>query len=317
MAQYEALDPLLSTQVAYQFPVPTWIENLAVRHNGQVLVTLITAPELWLVDPADPSRTRLVHKFQDVDGLSGIIEVEHDIFCVAGGKFDLQTFATEPGSFKLFSVDFTNFDTGSAIVEIAIDLTNMRLPNGLALLSKDDRVILAADSEVGAIFKLDIKNRKHEVLIDAPETKNPEQSQLPIAANGVKVHDGYVYWSTTSKALFCRMKIDGGGKTSGDVEVLEQGLVCDDFCFDSKGNVWFTQNPLNTVGVRKSQGGILVVAGQLDQMTVSGCTACQFDRRHGHEHTLYVVTAGALHAPVNGQIEGGKVVAVDTSGFQG
>jgi sugar lactone lactonase YvrE len=307
MAKPSIHDPPLPSKVAHQFAMPTWIENLAVRLNGQILVTLITTPELHLVDPGDSSRTCLIHKFQELNGLSGIIEVEHDIFYVVGGKFDLQTFTTEAGSFELWKVDMTNFDEVSAAVEKVMDLTTMRLPNGMALLSKSDRTILAADSEVGAIFKIDIEGKQHKILVDADETKNAENPHVPIAANGVKLHEGHVYWSNTSKALFCRTKITESGEAAENVEVLEQNFICDDFCIDTRGDVWFTQNPLNTLGVRRSQGGIVTVAGSIDQLTVAGCTACHFDRKGGNEHILYVVTSGALGSPVNGtQMEGGK-----------
>jgi hypothetical protein len=107
------------------------------------------------------------------------------------------------------------------------------------------------------------------------------------------------------------------GELAENVEILKQDFVCDDFCFDTRGNVWFMQNPLNTVGVRRGRGGIVTVAGSRDQLTVAGCTACHFDRKSSDEHILYVVTLGGLGSPVNGtEVEGGKVVAVDTSGFE-
>lgn len=317
MAQVSIHDPLLPSQVIHQFPVPTWIENLAVRSNGQLLVTITTSPDLFVVDPSDPSKTVLVHHFSEVTGLAGIVEVEDDIFYVAGGNCDLQTLTPEPGSFLLWQVDMTSFETASkAGITKVLNLADMGLPNGIELLSKKTRTILIADSVKGAVFKVDLENARHEIAIDVDEMKSPENPQVPIAVNGIKIRGGYLYWTATSKALFCRIKIDEDGTTSGDVEVLHQGLIGDDFCFDTKGNVWLTQNPLNTVGVVKAQGGIVTVAGRIDSMTVAGGTACQFDRKKGNEHILYVVTTGGLGGPVNGTgVEGGKVAAIDTSKF--
>jgi hypothetical protein len=43
--------------VVYQFPTkPTWVENIAVRPNGQLLVTLLTSPEVWLINPTNPQQ---------------------------------------------------------------------------------------------------------------------------------------------------------------------------------------------------------------------------------------------------------------------
>ena len=318
MAQVSIHEPLLPSRTVHQFPVPTWIENLAVRSNGQLLVTLTTTPDLFLVDPVDASKTVLIHHFSEVSGLAGIIELEHDTFYVTGGNFDLKAFSNEAGSYALWQIDMTNFDsTSKAAVKKVMNLTDMGLPNGMELLSKLNRTILAADSEKGAVFKIDISNGKHEIAIDVDEMKSPKNPTVPIAVNGIKIRAGYLYWTATSKALFCRIKIDEDGNTAGDVEILKEGLVGDDFCFDHKGNAWLAQNPLNTVAVVKAQGDIVTVAGKLDQLTLAGGTACQFDRKSGNEHILYIVTTGGLGGPVNGtDVEGGKVAAIDTSKFK-
>jgi hypothetical protein len=84
-----------------QFPNGTWVENLAVRSNGQLLVTLASAPELYLVDPIGGKQPLLVHQFPSVVGLTGIAEVEKDVFAVVGGNLSLTTFTSPPGSYSL------------------------------------------------------------------------------------------------------------------------------------------------------------------------------------------------------------------------
>ncbi|KAK7216619.1 hypothetical protein V2G26_004622 [Clonostachys chloroleuca] len=258
MTEVATLEPLLPSRVVHQFPAPSWIENLAVRSNGQVLVTFISAPEVYLVDPSEPAKTVLIHKFSNVTAMSGIVEVENDKFYVAG-----------------------------------------------------------ADCEHGALFKIDIANGTHEIALEVDEMRNPENPFIPVAINGVKVLKDYLYWTNTSKALFCRAKIVEDGKSFGNVEILHQGLIGDDLCFDSDDNAWVTQNPFNTVTVAKSAGGLVTAAGRIDLMDVAGATACRFDRRKGKEHLLYVVTNGGLAGPVNGhKVEGGKVTVVDTTTFK-
>jgi hypothetical protein len=56
MAEISVLDPLLPSRVIHQFPVPSWVENLAIRSNGQIVVTFSSAPEVFLVDPTDLSK---------------------------------------------------------------------------------------------------------------------------------------------------------------------------------------------------------------------------------------------------------------------
>jgi len=314
MAQSQILDPLLASHVVHQFPLPTWIENLAVRSNGQILLTMITKPELYLVDPTKPEEAVLVHTFSEVGMLSGIVEVEDDVFCVAGGNYSLQTFQSEHGSYKIWKVDMKSFDTDSKVTvkEIA-HVTGSGLLNGMEYLSKSS--ILVADSDVGCVWKIGVNDGKIENLIEVDEMKPPTPPALPMGINGIKVHDGYLYWSNTGKMLFCRVKIDADGKAAGAPETLETETLVDDFVFDKKGNAWLAQHSVNVIGVVKVGGGVITVAGKPDQLEICGSTACQFGRK-GDEHILYVVTCGGLSYPVDGKTEGGKVVAVDTSKFE-
>ncbi|KAH8883319.1 hypothetical protein GQ53DRAFT_882924 [Thozetella sp. PMI_491] len=318
MAEISVLDPLLPSQVVHQLPLPSWIENLAVRSNGQVLATISTAPEVLLVDPTDHSKTAIVHRFSDVSGMAGIIETTPDKFYVAGGNFDLSNMANQTGSYKLWEVDMTNFDNeGKAVVTMVMELDKIGFPNGMELLSRSEQLILAADCEAGAVFKIDLVKKTHEAVIQVDEMKNPENPFIPIAINGIAIYQDYLYWTNTSKALFCRVKIHEDGKAAGEVEILYQGLIGDDFCFDRNGNAWITQNPLNTVTVAKASTGLVTVAGKIDRLEIAGATACQFDRRSGNEHMLYVVTSGGLAGPVNGKdVEGGKISVIDTSLFK-
>lgn len=41
----------LPTRDIVRFPNETWLENLAVRKNSQILVTLHSAPEIYQIDP--------------------------------------------------------------------------------------------------------------------------------------------------------------------------------------------------------------------------------------------------------------------------
>jgi len=315
MAQLQTLNPPLATHVVHQFPLPTWIENLAIRSNGQILLTILTKPELYLVDPAHPDKAVLVHTFSEVRILSGIVEVKDDVFYVAGGNVNLETFTSEHGSYKVWEVDLTTFDTDfKANVKEIAHLLGSGLLNGLEFLSTSESTILIADSDIGCVWKVDVNDGKVENLIEVDEMKPPPTPALQIGINGIKVHDGYLYWSNTGKSLFCRVAIDVDGVALGAPEILETDTLVDDFIFDKKGNTWLTQHALNVVGVVKVGGGVITVAGKVDQHTVAGCTACQFGRKKD-EHILYVTTSGGLSAPVDGKPEGGKVVAIDTSKF--
>jgi hypothetical protein len=63
------------------------------------------------------------------------------------------------------------------------------------------------------------------------------------------------------------------------------------------------------------------VAGKEGELTVAGGTTCQFGQKKGDggdEHVCYLVTTGGLAAPIKGsEIEGGKLIGIDTRGFEG
>ncbi|KAG4432311.1 hypothetical protein IFR05_012218 [Cadophora sp. M221] len=318
MSTSSTLDPLLPSKLIHQFPLPTWIENLAIRANGTILVTLLTTPGLYLVDPKTPSSATLVANFPEVTGLTGIIEVQPEIFYIAGGNFDLTNFANEAGSYWIWEVDMRYFSTDSqAKIRQVTNLPLAGLPNGFELLSREKGMILIADSDVGAVWKLNVKDGKYEIAVQVDEMKPPPPPGLPMGINGIKIRDGYLYWTNTGEKTFCRVQITDDATAIGDVKVLERDTLVDDFVFDDHGNAWLAQNVMNIIGVRKATGGVTTVAGVADHLTVAGATSCQFGRTKEENNVLYVATSGGLAAPINGTVvEGGKVVAVDTSSFR-
>jgi hypothetical protein len=317
MAQTQTFEPPLSTKLIHQFPLPTWIENLAVRSNGQLLVTLLSTPDLYLIQPTtSPPTATLVHKFPDVLGLTGIIELGNDIFYICAGKFDLAAYKNEAGSYSIWEVDMSKFDDGGGVnVKKVVDIKGSGLLNGMELLDEGKKEVIIADSEFGGVWKVDVASGKHEMVIQVDEMKIPAQG-MPMGINGLKIRDGYLYWTNTGRRQFCRIKVDSDGKAVGGAEVVAEDCLGDDFVFDKEGNAWITQNILNTVVVVNVKGEMALVAGKKEDLEVCGGTACQFGIKKGEEHILYVTTTGALAEPINGTVmEGGKVVAVDTSRF--
>lgn len=92
----------------WQFPNETWIENIAIRSNGQLLVTLLSTPELYQVNPTGTQEPTLVYRFPEALGLLGIAELESDVFGVISGNFSVRdianfTAANTPGRYPIIS----------------------------------------------------------------------------------------------------------------------------------------------------------------------------------------------------------------------
>ena len=136
----------------YEFPKGAWVENIAVRSNGQLLITRTDVPELYLVDPLHPSAS-LVHQFTSATGLLGIAEVAHDIFAVIAGKIDLATASAVPGSFVIWKVDMRS--AKAAVSKIA-EVPEALFLNGMTLFNAKTSTVLIADSKKGVIWRLDV-----------------------------------------------------------------------------------------------------------------------------------------------------------------
>jgi hypothetical protein len=73
--------------VAASFLPHFFLENLAIRHDNSILVTVATRKELWYIPPpregaqVDPM---LLHTFDEF--VSGIVEHESDIFYICTGN---------------------------------------------------------------------------------------------------------------------------------------------------------------------------------------------------------------------------------------
>ena len=77
----------LSVHLIHEFPLKTWVENIDVRHNGQLLVTILSTPDIYQVDPVNHSAPILIHTFPSALGLLGITEGAPDHFYVVVGNF--------------------------------------------------------------------------------------------------------------------------------------------------------------------------------------------------------------------------------------
>jgi len=313
----------LPTKVIYQFPNPTWIENIAVRPNGLLLLNLATSPDMYMLDP-ETQAARLIYTFPNALSVSGITEVSPDVFAVAVGNFSIATASSVKGSFSVWKVDFnSNIEEQSGNVEPTVakvvDIPEAVFLNGMETLTGCNDKILVADSGLGAVWKVDVSSGKYEIVIQIPEMSPPATAKLQIGINGLHLLNKYLYWTNSDANTLYRAKVGQGGSLVPGATaepVANSGTFMDDFIFDDGGNAWIAANPANLLLVVTADDKLVTVDGSQYQLTVAGDTACRFGRRQTDRKTLYVVTDGGLANPVNGTVvEGGKVVAVDTSGY--
>lgn len=121
----------LPVKIIHQFPLGTWLENLAIRRNGNILTTAVTSPELFQVDDRGDVPPTVVHRFAGKSSCFGITELEDDIFYVIAGNFALATFTSVAGSYAVYEVNLRNYNgTFAAPVTKIAPIPNAQLVTG-------------------------------------------------------------------------------------------------------------------------------------------------------------------------------------------
>jgi hypothetical protein len=324
---------LPTSAIVHQFPNPTWVENIAVRSNGQLLVTTIgipgsTGPNLYLIDPlsslqnpSSPSTATLVHSFAPFHGVLGITEVEPDHFYVVTGNLSLSPFAFGTGTYAVQSVDLSSYsastNTGAVIKELTA-IPQAGVLNGATTLDESKGLIIIADSEVGAIWQVDVNTGAYSILLQEPEMA-VGTAPPPLGINGVKVlktakDSVYIYFDNTSQGLFCRVPLSLSTlQKTGPVEILETGFSVDDFALDLiEGVAYLAGGDTNSIGKIGLGGGVVTtVLGGQNETIVEGPTSVAVGRGPETELVKFVTTNGGFLSPIDGTIwEGGRVVAL-------
>ncbi|KAK3503888.1 hypothetical protein B0T13DRAFT_508646 [Neurospora crassa] len=323
-------------------------QNIVVRSNGDLLLTeFAPTASLYLVsNPNTNPKQHLIHTFDSIQGLAGIAEPTEDLFVVVGGNITgvgnrASNNVSGNGSslFFAWTIDlrdnttFHGITDGQEETKQNINITQIAqftsalLPNGVASIPGNPDAVLIADSLAGLVWRLDIQTGSQKVAVKVPEMSAPTNSSGGglVGINGIKMHLGYLYWKNSATVKIYRVKLDRDGFNDGNgtaavetvADLSSQATFVDDFAIDDDGVVWVVTNSDNTLLAVKEGKKAVLVGGGKTELTFAGDTAAAFGRDHRNRKTLYVTTCGGLRTPVNGTVtEGGKVVAVDTSGFR-
>ena len=305
-----------STNQIYQFPNGSWVENIAVRQNGDLLLTRLDVPELYSLDPAHPIPT-LVHRFTNATALLGIAEVSRDRFAVLVGNYSHVAGAT-PRTFSIWTLDFNKVSSSKdPIIFKAASIPQITFPNGMA--SPSENLVIITDTDAGALYGADLTTGESYIVSTDPllaPVANPLLGN--VGANGVQIRNSYAYFSTSGSNILGRFPIASNGTQTGPGEVLAHALysydLLDDFTYDSFGNLYVASATGNTIQKVTRDARVSVIAGTLNSTTLAQPTSAKFGKRPSDRGVLYVTTGGGEGAPVNGDvIVGAQVVAVDLS----
>ncbi|KAF7976645.1 hypothetical protein HWV62_5967 [Athelia sp. TMB] len=298
----------ISLETVGVFPNGTWLENAAVRSNGQLLVTLLSSPQVYQVDPFSSQQPQLVQTIPGVEGLLGIGEVEEDVFAVIAGNLSIATVVSTVGSYSIWKVDVR--DSQKPISHKVADIPTAQFLNGLAVLDTKGNV-LVSDSGAGVVYLVDTNTGAYQVVLDDPTMKAAAGGEQ-LGINGIQIQNDFLYFTSSTQGLFARVAIHQNGTAAGPVKVVASlGGFGDDFALDRAGNAYIATNPEDTLIKVTPAGKVALVAGNINSTALAGGTSAHFGRTAADKSTLYVTTGGRFTDAAGEQtFIPGEVVAV-------
>nr|POE88414.1 hypothetical protein CFP56_11642 [Quercus suber] len=327
LSNYAHGSTLCPTKLIHQFPQNTWIENIAVRRNGSLLLTsLLGLGGLTSLDPAGNAHpVTIVDTFPGVNSTVGIVEARADVFFVIGSNYTIgATTRPEQGTNTVFEVDFNARDeSGRPVVRVLARVRDAVELNGLT--KYNDTLLLAADSGLGAVWGIDTHTGSYHIVAK-DVLMQPEPPSEELGINGVRYRPetGKLYFTNTQRRLFASLRLGANAKplypvlnitTSLDESGVE--INWDDFGLDGYGNAYIATQQGNSIQMVTPGGETRVIAGNLNSTDLAEPTSAQLGRTWRDRDTLYVTTVGGYLEPV---YQGGKpvklgaqVVAVDLS----
>lgn len=298
-----------SARLIYQYKPMTWVENIAVRPNGQLLPITTTSSVLNYLDPKTGKLT-FVHDFAAAgNAIQGIAEVHPDLFVINVLTCNITGDLTcTSGSLSSWTVDFYSGKFhGAKLTSRVRKVTafpNAGFLNGVATLSAPRRIVLMADSFKGGIWSLDISTGKTKLLFTDPSMAGTAQAQNDI--NGIRVRHDRLYFINSAQGTFNRIPIDPmTGAKRGNATVIATGLAApDDFEIDDKKGVAYLCNGLldQVLKIDLSSGKSQILVG------IPGPTSVRWSVGERQKNTLYASTIGGLMQYIERNVTIGGVV---------
>lgn len=292
---------------------PQTFENIATRHNGQLLLTSTVSPKVYQVDPFRQRAMKAIVDIPHTAGLFGIAELEQDVFYViSANNTGVQGV---PDSNFVWKFDVRNRRTERAPISpsIVANVSNSQLMNGMSHLAGNDTTsLLISDSQAGRIYKLNVNTGSHQTISDDDFLKS-SPTGLQIGVNGIHVRGSHLFFTNFNKRIFGRIPISlSTGFPTGPVEVIVSDVQGDDFAVSADGKAaWIALNSQSTlleVDIPGKSARVVVESPYLESASSVSVGRTRFDR-----DSLYISSAGPFNAAsgANTTITGGIVARVD------
>jgi hypothetical protein len=308
----------LLTTIA-SFPAHYFLESMAVRADGSILVTVANRDELWYVPPAANAQVHPVLLATFPHSAMGIIEARPDVYYLATSPvIEYQTAILADRSYTshesyLHRLDLRGWAPGQPVKPEAV----LHFPeparglNGSCLIGPD--VVLIADCFAGLIWRADLPADgakatarvwlQHDSMAHDPDGPMPDQPGI----NGIQyaATSNYLYYTTTAQELFMRVRVDPDTHDpAGEPEFVAAGMMGDDFCLDENAGVAYIathrQNTIDRVSLKPDENNYVrhSVAGKPFTLQLIGPTNGKWGRGPGeYGRVAYFQADGGTKSP--------------------
>ena len=311
--------PQAELTIVAEFPEKFFLENVAVRADGSMLVTVTNRKELWFVPtPGDGLPVKPIMLFTFEFNLGFVVEWKPERFLVAVAD------VYDTHRSRLYELDLAGWTPGNPVSPRRV----LEFPkpwvglNGGCLIAPN---VLLAAGMANLIWRVDLGEDasasariwlQHDNMKNRPGEMKPEQP----GTNGVKFDrkTGHLYYTTTSQQMFLRVKVDPDTlDPAGPPEFVAGGREWDDFLIDEDKSVAYaTTHRENTIDFVRlapdgNREGRTVIVGDPFNEKLVGPSAGAWGRAPGDQgRVAYFSSDGGTAQPPDGKYRTAKVLRV-------
>jgi len=307
----------LPIHLVHEFPFGTWVENLAVRPNDQILATFLTSNQIIRLDPLSILKPIVVASIPDTTTCLGITELGHDSYYVLCGIVN-KSLSSVKGSYSLWHIDLTESPLPGLRYKPGVnkvaDLPDAVLPDGLCVLSESAGTVLAADATEGTVYSINVRTGAvAAVIYDHLMAPVPPS---PVGLNGLNVRAGSLFFTNTGINILGQIPVNPDGTPKNAATIYSNVTGPDDFLVDKRGNFIVPQNALGQVAFIPASGEpVTVLAGSPSDPAITGTTAARFGRTFLDSKSVYISSTGGTEQYVTQKFTiPGRVSRIDLFG---
>ncbi|PQE17980.1 Quino amine dehydrogenase beta chain protein [Rutstroemia sp. NJR-2017a BVV2] len=348
MKHIDGIAALLPYDIIARMEVGTFLENLAVRSNGTLLVSNMISGEIIYVDPrhSNPQSTvKVIHDFNSRSDFTFNNKNERN--GGYGSKYQAEAIVEDlntpdifytfsglhgtAGTWAMYRIDMRQFDSSPSgehelSVTKVVDIPGVVWLNGATMIPQTSTV-LVAESVQGKLIACDVLTGEVSVWLQDNELgKATDRPPWP-AINGVQYFRKHVFATISDRATLVHMGVDDKGQyEKGSLRIVAENLTGDDLALDVQGNAYIATNVAHTVlkfpsiGVdleKTQEDGRVRIMGGLDKKDTAGPTAVAFGRGVEDQNCIYVTTNGGLINPIGNEGPGEAVIVRIDIGVKG